>query len=168
MIWETAISHFTIREAEPADSALIVRFIEALAAYENFEGLLNLTQAQIRDTLFEKKQAHCLIGEFSNTPVCFAIYYYNYSVLTARANIHIEAIFTPERYRSRGFGYALMRCIAQIAEQNHCRRMDWACLKWNTDAIRFYRRIGAYPLDDRDTYRIDSATIHRLAAGDPL
>ena len=164
MHYQTTIDHFIIRDATPKDCLQIVRFIEELALFEKFENLLTLTAEQIHDTLFIKKQAYCLIGEQNDFPVCFAIYFHNYSILTARANMHIEALFTPEKYRSRGYGSALMRCIAQIAELKGCKRIDWACLKWNTRAIAFYRSIGAYPLDDRDTYRMDADSIHNLAS----
>jgi len=163
MIYPTRIKDFTIREAEPGDCEQIVAFIKALAEFEKFTSLLTLNKEKIYATLFENPKAYCLIGEVNGTAVCFSIYFYNYSILTANANMHIEALFTPEEYRSKGYGSEMMRGMTQIAIEKGCLRVDWACLKWNTEAIRFYKSIGAYPLDDRDTYRMDIAQMREFA-----
>lgn len=163
MIYTTNVKDFLIRDAGPSDSGQIVSFIQELAIYEKFESLLTLTEEKIQESLFNKCQAHCLIAEYCGKAVGFSIYYFNYSILTAQANMHMEALFVTEAYRGRGFGGAIMQCVARIAEEHGCQRLDWACLKWNTSVIGFYRSIGAYPLDDRDIYRLDGANVHRLA-----
>ncbi|HLY75567.1 MAG TPA: GNAT family N-acetyltransferase, partial [Planctomycetota bacterium] len=33
-------------------------------------------------------------------------------------------------------------------------RMEWVVLDWNVPAHRFYRKMGAKPLDDWITYRL--------------
>ena len=43
--------------------------------------------------------------------------------------------------------------------------MEWSVLKWNRLALDFYDRLGAAPLDDWQTYRLDGAALARAAAG---
>ena len=163
MQYETPIDEFILRQAKSDDSSLIVEFIEKLADYENFSGLLTVTPQKIRTSLFEKKQAHCLIGEYRGIPVCFCIYFYNYSVLTGQANIHIEAIFVLPEHRGKGFGTRTLKNIAKLGLESGCLRVDWACLKWNTTAANFYVGIGAQPLCDRDIYRLEGESLKSFA-----
>ena len=41
--------------------------------------------------------------------------------------------------------------------------MEWSVLDWNEPAIRFYRGIGAVPMDEWTTYRVTGRDLERLA-----
>jgi diamine N-acetyltransferase len=45
--------------------------------------------------------------------------------------------------------------------------MEWAVLDWNEDAIDFYEEVGAEPLDDWTTMRMDETAIEEVAAAGP-
>jgi hypothetical protein len=41
--------------------------------------------------------------------------------------------------------------------------MEWWVLDWNEPAIRFYKSIGAVPMDDWTVYRLGGDALQRLA-----
>jgi hypothetical protein len=40
-------------------------------------------------------------------------------------------------------------------------------LKWNTPSIEFYKRLGAVPMDEWQTMRVDGAQIAEMAKRSP-
>ena len=66
--------------------------------------------------------------------------------------------------RGAGIGRALLVELARTAEARACGRLEWAVLTWNEPAIGFYRELGAFPLDEWQTYRLDREGIRALAA----
>jgi hypothetical protein len=61
----------------------------------------------------------------------------------------------------------LLATVARLAVERGCGRLEWAVLDWNAPAIGFYRSIGARPLDDWTTYRLDEEALERVAAQVP-
>jgi hypothetical protein len=43
--------------------------------------------------------------------------------------------------------------------------MEWVVLKWNTPAIEFYDRLGAAPMKEWETYRLDNDGLCGVAGG---
>ena len=68
----------------------------------------------------------------------------------------------PER-RGQGIGKALLTHLARIAVARGCARMDWLVLDWNETAIRFYKGLGAQPLDEWTTFRLSGDALKRAA-----
>jgi len=99
----------TIRSAVPADAALIIRFIEALAAYEKLSHEAKATEADIlRDLFGADPKVFCEIAEADGRPVGFALWFYTYSTFQGRHGIWLEDLFVdPESWR-RGIGARLM------------------------------------------------------------
>ena len=64
-----------------------------------------------------------------------------------------------------GIGRALLQRLAALAVERNCGRMEWTCLNWNAPSIRFYKSLGAVPMDEWSIYRLDGAALQALAAG---
>lgn len=162
-IIETAVEGFTLRFAEPSDVPLILRFIQDLAEYERLAHECIATEDTLRDTLFaERPYAEVLLGSFERTATGFALFYTSYSTFLARPGIYLEDLFVQPEWRGRGFGRALLEQVARIAVERDRGRLEWAVLDWNVDAIRFYERLGAVPLDDWTTMRLAGENLQRL------
>ena len=67
----------------------------------------------------------------------------------------------------RGFGHALLKCIAQLAVERGCGRVEWWVLDWNRDAIGFYKKIGAEPMEDWTVFRLSGDMLLKIAAQEP-
>ena len=71
-----------IRQATVEDSALIIRFITELAAYEKAENEVIATESDIKNSLFASDSStSAVICNLNNKPVGFAVYFFNYSTM---------------------------------------------------------------------------------------
>lgn len=95
----------------------------------------------------------------------FALYYFNFSTFVGRSGLYLEDVFIKEEYRYKGYGKAILKRLADIAVDLKCGRMEWVCLNWNRPSIDFYTSIGAKPMSDWTTYRLDEEDIRRLSEG---
>lgn len=160
----TEIEKYALRFAEPADIPLILELIRGLADYEKLAHECIATEDLLRKHLFtERPYAEVIIGEFDGTPVGFALFFHTFSTFLARPGIYLEDLFVKPEWRGRGFGRALLQALADIAVERGCGRLEWAVLDWNEPAIRFYRRLGAVPLDDWTTFRVAGESLLALA-----
>ncbi len=152
------------RQAEPADAALVLSFVEQLAAYEKLAHLFTADLNKIKQHLFgPNKYAECLLAFQDAAPVGFAVFFHNYSTFLGKPGLYIEDIFVPEQYRGLGIGKGFFQAIARLALERDCGRMDWQCLDWNQPALDFYRDLGADSLTTWVPQRLDRAGIERLA-----
>jgi GNAT superfamily N-acetyltransferase len=154
----------TIRPATRDDVPLILAFIQELAAYEKLAREVVATEASLAATLFgPKPAAEVLIAEFEGAPAGFALYFHNYSTFLGRPGIFLEDLFVRPDARGRGVGRALLSCLARIAVERGCGRLEWAVLDWNESAIGFYRKLGATAMNDWTVYRLTGDALVKVA-----
>ena len=153
---------FSIRYANEGDCALILQFIQELAAYEKLAHEVVATEEILRRSLFEKRQAEVLIGEEQGKPVAFALYFHNFSTFLGKANLYLEDLFVKPACRGRGYGRAMLRRLSQIALERDCERLDWWCLDWNEQAVCFYQSIGAAAMDEWTVFRLQGETLKKM------
>lgn len=154
-----------IRAAVREDVGTILSFIRQLADYEHLSHEVEATEASLDATLFgERPAAEVLIASLDGRPVGFALYFDTYSTFLARRGIHLEDLFVVPDARGQGVGRALLTHLAALAERRGCGRLEWAVLTWNAPAIEFYRRLGAFSLDDWQTFRLHREGLQALAA----
>ncbi len=154
MIPEMPIKDFEIRTAEPADVGLILEFIKALADYERMSDEVVATEELLTEFIFCQKRAEVLIGEYQQEPVCFALFFHNFSTFLGRPGIYLEDLFVKPEMRGKGFGKALLAHLSKLALERGCGRLEWACLNWNEPSIQFYKQLGAKPMDEWTVYRL--------------
>lgn len=156
----------SIRKATPDDAETLQDLILELAAYERLMDEAEPSVELLREHLSEEALTGCeaLIAETdTGTAVGFALFFHNYSTFLTNAGLYVEDLFVKSTYRGEGIGFALLKRCAEIAEARGCRRMEWAVLDWNTDAIDFYEEVGAEPMDDWTTMRMDEKAIEEVA-----
>jgi diamine N-acetyltransferase len=156
----------TIRPAEPADADTLVSLILELASYERLLDEAEPSADHLRRQLGSDAHPRCdaLLAETEDgTAVGFALFFHNYSTFLTNFGLYLEDLFVRPTYRGEGIGFALLQRVAEIAHERGCRRLDWAVLDWNTEAIDFYDDLGAEPLDDWTTMRLDEDAIEEIA-----
>jgi len=155
-----------IRRANSADVGIILKFIRALAVYEKLSGeVVASEQDLLRDGFGAEPKFRCIIAEWDQTPVGFALYFYNYSTFQGRPGIYLEDLFVDPQFRGQGIGKALLLHLAQIAVRENCGRYVWQVLDWNTPAIDFYHSLGAKMMREWLTMRVEGEALNKLAAG---
>ena len=157
------MSRAAFRGACPEDTALILRFIRELAAYEQLEDQVVADEETLRRWIFEKKGAEVLFVLEDGREVGFALYFHNFSTFLGRSGIYLEDLFVLPEYRGRGYGKALLCRLAAIAKEEGCGRLEWWCLDWNKPSIDFYKSMGAEPMEDWTVYRVAGETLDKLA-----
>jgi GNAT superfamily N-acetyltransferase len=161
-MFQTSIPSFTIRFAQRDDVPLILRFIQQLAEYEGLLEEVVATEKVLHDSLFVKEQAEVIIGELNEEPVAFALFFHNFSTFLGKVNLYLEDLYVDERHRGLGLGRAMFACLARIAVDRGCERLDWWCLDQNTSSIAFYERVGARPMSDWTVYRVEGDRLNDL------
>jgi len=157
-------TNFFIRKAELEDTALILNFIKGIAAYEKLSDQVEATVEKIETCLFSQQSvAACLLGFENETPIGFAVYFFNYSTFVSKPGIYLEDLFVEPAFRGKGYGKKLLLELVRIAKEKECGRMEWSVLNWNKPAIDFYESMGAKPMTGWTVYRLDEKAIERLA-----
>jgi GNAT superfamily N-acetyltransferase len=161
--YETKCPGFTIREAQAGDAPLLFDLICGLAEYEKMREAVEGNPETLHKNLFENNQANVLIGEENGVPVCFALYFYNFSTFQCKHGLYLEDLFVKPDYRGKGYGSAMLACLAQKAREEDCGRFEWVCLDWNEPALKVYRKIGAIPLTGWTIQRLTGQPLEDLA-----
>lgn len=165
MQFQTNLKHFTIRKAIEGDVALILSFIRELAEYERMLDEVIATEDDLRASLFGERQvSEVIIGEWQNDPVAFALYFHNYSTFLGRPGLYLEDLYVKPEMRGVGIGKVILSYLAYLAKKRGCGRLEWWVLDWNEPAVKFYRSIGAVPMDEWTVQRMTGKALERLAA----
>lgn len=154
-----------IKKATIEDVSTILFFIKSLAEYEKLAHEVSATEELLVKNLFgENPKAHALIGYHESKPVCFAIYFYNFSTFKGKPGLYLEDVFVLPEMRGKGFGKQMLIELAKIAVENNCGRFEWSVLDWNEPAINFYRSLGAKPMDEWTVFRLNEEELKKLAS----
>jgi GNAT superfamily N-acetyltransferase len=153
-----------LRPAAPADAALILALVRELAEYERLSHEVVADEASLRAALFcERPPAEVIIAEHAGQPAGFALFFTNFSTFLGRPGIYLEDLFVRPAFRRLGIGAALLAYLAGLAQSRGCGRLEWSVLDWNEPAIRFYRSLGAVPMDEWTVFRVTGPALGALA-----
>jgi GNAT superfamily N-acetyltransferase len=155
----------SIRPATSDDLPLIAQFIRDLADYERLAHEVRFDEAELGERLFgARPYAEVLIGEVDGVAEGFALFFHNFSTFEGKPGVYLEDLFVRPEARGAGLGKAFLQRLAQLAVERDCARLEWWVLDWNEPAIRFYKALGAKPMDDWTTYRVDGDALAALAS----
>ncbi len=140
------------------DVAVILEFIKELAEYEKMSNEVVADEKLLEHWLFDQKKAEVIFVLEDDKKVGFALFFHNFSTFLGRAGIYLEDLYVKPEYRGKGYGKGLITKLAQIAVERGCGRLEWWCLDWNKPSIDFYLSLGAKPMDEWTTFRIDKET----------
>lgn len=151
------------RYAERKDTGLILRFVKALAEYENMLDEVIADEKTLEEWIFDRQKAEVIFALEGDTEVGFALFFHNFSTFLGRAGLYLEDLFVLPEHRGKGYGKAILKKLASIAVERGCGRLEWWCLDWNKPSIDFYLSLGAQPMDEWTVYRITGDTLKELA-----
>ena len=57
----------------------------------------------------------------------------------------------------------MLSCLARLAVERDCGRLEWWVLDWNEPAIKFYETLGADAMDEWTTYRVSGDQLKELS-----
>ena len=145
----------TIRDAGRGDTTLILELIHGLAAYEKLSHEVVATPELLEKWLFgERPVAEVLIAEWEGAPCGFALFFHNFSTFLGLPGFYLEDLYVQPEFRGRGIGKGLLLRLARLAVERGYGRVEWSVLDWNEPAIRFYKSLGAKPMNEWTVFRL--------------
>ena len=156
---------FTLRRAERADAAALLRLICALAEFEKLDPPDAEAQQRLMEDAFgdhPRIEPWLAFADAPAGPVGYAIILETYSSFLARPTLYLEDVFVLPEFRGRGFGTAFLRHCVSLAHERGCGRMEWTCLDWNTRAQTVYeQKLGAQRMSEWFLYRLTRPAMER-------
>jgi GNAT superfamily N-acetyltransferase len=139
----------SIRPATIHDAPLLATLIHELAEFEHLGHEAGVTEHDIaRDGFGVTPKFRAVIAEWNGQTAGYAVFFEFYSTFQGRAGLYLDDIFIRPDFRKHGIGKALLAHVAGIAWKEHYFCMRWEVLDWNTQAIDFYKKLGAVFLDE--------------------
>ena len=164
-VLRTDVSGLDIRFATPEDCPLIFEFICDLADYEKLSHEVVGNVEALRASLFgERPYAEVLVAHLHDEPAGMALFFHNYSTFLTAPGIYLEDLFVKPEKRGHGVGKELLTCLARIAVERDCGRLEWSVLDWNEPAIGFYKALGAEPMDEWTVFRLTGESLANLGS----
>ncbi len=144
-----------IRSACPNETALIYSFIKLKSEFDRnigaYSGIIQTSEDKIYQTIFcQNPFAHVLFAENSYEVVGFALYAFRYSSFAGQPSIWLDDLYVVEKMRSKSVGALLMDKLQKIALENNCTHLAWTADARNTRGLKFYRRLGAEAIEQKD------------------
>ena len=149
---------FSIREASGADAAAIVSLLAELAAYEKLLDSFTLSEEMVRRDMLGEA-CRCDLA-FADGAACgIATWFWTYKSFRARRGLFVEDLYVRPDFRGHGLGKAL---LAHLAARGAGGFLEWQVLDWNTPSIAFYKSLGAEPVENWLTYRLEGEALGSL------
>lgn len=159
---DTKLEGFKIRFAAIDDTGLILEFVKELAIYEELLDEVVATEEILKESLFERKIAEVIIGEYEGKPAAFALFFHNFSTFQGKPGLYLEDLYVKTEMRGLGIGKTMLSFLANLAIERNCGRFEWICLDWNEPAIEFYKSLGAISMDGWTVYRVEGKALDKL------
>ncbi len=152
--------NYIIRDAVANDMPHVLKLIQELATFEKEPDAVDVTSDElITEGFGENPLFHCFVAEVYNEIVGIALIYFRFSTWKGRT-IHLEDLIVKESMRGTGLGKSLYTKVLQYAKTKKVRRVEWAVLDWNKNAIEFYRKSGASILKDWYLVQMDQEQVN--------
>jgi len=152
-----------IEPASRSDVPVILALIKELAEFERLSHLVVATEAGLAEALFGvQPQAEVIVARLKGATIGFALFHHNFSTFLGRRGLWLEDLYVRPAARGRGIGKALLLHVGGLAKARGCGRYEWSVLDWNENAIRFYKSLGATPMDDWTIMRVTGDALRRI------
>lgn len=153
----------TIRYASAKDAELVVHFMQKLGHFQKMENNIIATPERIA-RLLKQGIGEAIFVKDKGIDVGFAYYYEKSSAFSGRSGLYLDALFIDNAIRGEGIGNLVMQFLSKLAVSRGCEFLEWGCLDWNTPAIEFYQKQGAYCIDNMRIYRLAPDELTKNAA----
>lgn len=150
------------RFAERRDTELVLNFIKRIAEYEQMPEAVKYTKETLEEWMFDRKKGEAVFVMDGKEEVGFCLFYETFPGYIGKGGLYVEDLFVLPEFRGKGYGKALLKKMAEIALERDCGRLEWLCLKWNTNSINFYKGVGATAMDSCVSFRVEDAALKNM------
>ncbi|HET8809198.1 MAG TPA: GNAT family N-acetyltransferase [Flavobacteriaceae bacterium] len=150
---------FKIRDAQKEDMHEVLLLIKELAVFEKEPEAVELTVEDLQhDGFGDEKLFTCFVAEAEGEIQGMALIYFRYSTWKGKT-VHLEDLIVRKAFRGKGLGAALYKKVMEFAQENSVKRVEWAVLDWNQNAIDFYEKTGANVMKDWYLVQMDEKAL---------
>jgi GNAT superfamily N-acetyltransferase len=147
-----APNEYVIRKARLADVPAIACLAAEFAQYlrglgDTIEFRLN-ADALERDGFGPEPAFGGVVAEMAGSVVGYLLCHDGYDTDAACRVLMVADLFVTQAVRGRDAGTALMREAREIAVRRGAKQFVWTVYEHNTEALRFYERIGGRHVQD--------------------
>lgn len=153
----------TVRRATSPDAATVAALVREIAAHEDQSVQVQVDEAQWR-TLLDRPEVIVLLAERDGTSLGYVSAVRQLHLWTGGDILALDDLYVRSGHRDHGVGRRLMSALATYASPEQLL-IRWGVEPDNTDAHRFYRRLGA-TLRTKVIATWANSAYTELAAGD--
>lgn len=151
-----------IRFAGRNDTELVLSFIKRIAEYEQMPDAVKYTKESLEEWMFDRGKGEAVFVLDDEKEVGFCLFYETLPGYIGKGGLYVEDLFVLPEYRGKGYGKSLLKKMAEIALERDCGRLEWLCLKWNENSIRFYKGMGATAMDSCVSFRVEDDALKNM------
>ncbi len=154
-----------IRAAELTDCKAVFGMAYELAKMQDLLERFCLTEQSLERMVSDPNEATRTITAYLDGKlVAFAMYTLlkNNRLYHHGYAMYIDELYVLPEHRNHGIGKALFQYIGQIALDNECNRLEWWVEQNNKGAYAFYEHIGARPLTEFVTFRLQKPALENF------
>ena len=130
----------TIRKADEQDFPAILFLLKEFSVFQKTPEKVSITLEQM---INEKNFFQCLVAETENKEIAgFATFFFTYYSWTGKG-LYLDDLYVKESFRKQSIGKKLLDAIIDLAKKAQCKKVRWLVSGWNTNAIEFYKKMGA-------------------------
>ena len=157
-----------IRDAVQNDMKQVLMLIKELAKFEKEPNAVILNEEQlVRDGFSKNPKFKCFVAESNNEIIGMALGYPRYSTWKGMT-MHLEDLIVTKSRRGNGIGSLLFSKFINYAYSLRVKRIEWAVLDWNVNAIKFYKKNGAKILSDWRVAQMDEDSIKKFCNNESI
>lgn len=147
-----------VRPAEPGNVKELAALLEEMDRFygvKEFEPLDERVR-QINDALFaDPPAAFAVLAWEGDELVGLASYSFLWPAVGVTRSLYLKELYVAEVHRRAGVGRLLMQTMFDLAAKHGCSRVEWATDEFNTEAQRFYERLGFERFESKVSYRVE-------------
>jgi len=157
-----------IRDAVQNDMKQVLMLIKELAKFEKEPNAVILDEEQlVRDGFSKNPKFKCFVAESNNEIIGMALGYSRYSTWKG-VTMHLEDLIVTKSRRGNGVGSKKKKKFINYAHSLRVKRIEWAVLDWNVNAIEFYEKNGAKILSDWRVAQMDEDSIKKFCNNESI
>ena len=157
-----------VRDAVQNDMKQVLMLIKELAKFEKEPNAVILNEEQlVRDGFSDHPKFKCFVAESNNEIIGMALGYPRYSTWKG-VTMHLEDLVVTKSRRGNGIGSLLFSKFINYAHSLRVKRIEWAVLDWNVNAIEFYEKNGAKILSDWRLAQMDEDSIKKFCNNESI
>lgn len=131
--------NYDIKLAVEEDFPGILALIQEFATFQKTLGKVTISLQQM---LEGKHLFNAFIAKADDRIIGFASYFPAWYSWSGKA-LYLDDLYVQDAYRKVGIGKTLLDAVINKARAENCIKLRWQVSNWNTNAIEFYKKMGA-------------------------